>query len=135
MRILIDCDICIDFLTGRTPYFNNAKKVFWEIENSELQAVVSPESFSNIFYVLRRTYSTHLIVSYLKDLESLVQISAMNGQVIKLALDSGWKDFEDAIQYYCAIQSECDSIITRNAKDYEKSELPVFSPYKFLNRE
>jgi hypothetical protein len=49
------------------------------------------------------------------------------------ALDSKFTDFEDALQYFSAIQSnKVNVIITRNTSDYKKSALPVFTPYEFL---
>ena len=52
---------------------------------------------------------------------------------IIVALNSDFKDFEDALQNYAAeINGEISLIITRNTKDYKKSELGVMSPEDFL---
>jgi len=49
--------------------------------------------------------------------------------VIKKLLKSEFKDFEDAIQYNCALtRSKIDFIITRNSKDFKKSTLPIMNP-------
>jgi hypothetical protein len=49
------------------------------------------------------------------------------------ALDSKFTDFEDALQYFSAVNSnKIDAIITRNIKDFKKSALPVFTPNEFL---
>jgi predicted nucleic acid-binding protein len=133
-KILIDSDVCLDFLTGRKPHHNYAQKLFWNIENSELSAFVSPESFSNMFYVLRKFYSPQKIISHLKNLRSFVTIAVFSPKVIDSALDSGWNDFEDAIQYYSALESECNAIITRNTSDFKKSEIPVYTAYNYLNK-
>jgi len=72
-------------------------------------------------------------------LEALEKIShdvtslPVNETIIKQALNSGFRDFEDAVQYYCALQiSKCEVIITRNPKDFESSNLPVTTPQRFL---
>lgn len=39
--------------------------------------------------------------------------------IIDKSLSSGFTDFEDALQYNCALQSECGVIITRNVKDFQ----------------
>lgn len=134
MKILIDSDVCIDFLTGRAPHFMYAQKLFWKAENNQLDAVVSPESFSNIFYVLRKFYTSEHIITKLNGMRSLVEVANLNGSVIDQALNAGWSDFEDAIQHFFAIDSSCEAIITRNSRDYKKAKLQVLTPYQFIER-
>ncbi|HLR25313.1 MAG TPA: PIN domain-containing protein [Fodinibius sp.] len=134
MKILIDSDVCLDFLTGREPYFNTAKRLFWKIEDTEVVGLVSPDSFSNIFYVLRKYYKRTIIISKLKGFRELISVAPLSEQHIDQALYSGWTDFEDAMQYFCAREANCSSIVTRNTDDYSKSELPVFTSFEFLNQ-
>ena len=134
MKILIDSDVCLDLLTGREPYFNTAKKLFWKIEDTEVVGLVSPDSFSNIFYVLRKYYKRTTIISKLKGLRELISVAHLSDQHVDKALDAEWTDFEDAMQYFCAREANCSSIITRNGDDYASSNLPVFTPKGFLNR-
>jgi len=49
-----------------------------------------------------------------------------------LALKPDFKDFEDAVQYAAAKQVNADFIITRNIKDFRKSDIPIASPDSFL---
>lgn len=134
MKILIDSDVCIDFLTGRAPHFTYAQKLFWKAEEKQLDAVVSPESFSNIFYVLRKFYTVELIVTKLSKMRSLVEVENLRGSAIDQALVAGWSDFEDAIQHFYAIDSSCEAIITRNTRDYKKAKLQVFTPFEFIEQ-
>ena len=41
-------------------------------------------------------------------------------------------DFEDAIQYEIAKENQQEIIITRNTKDFRKSDVPVFTPEEYL---
>jgi len=134
MKVLIDSDVCIDFLTGRAPHFTYAQKLFWKAEEKLLDAVVSPESFSNIFYLLRKFYNVELIVTKLSEMRSLVEVEDLRGSAIDQALLAGWSDFEDAIQHFYAIDSSCEAIITRNARDYKKAKLQVFTPFEFIEQ-
>src|ERR1035437_5630608 len=66
-------------------------------------------------------------------LSKLGIILKVDDHTIKNAITSGFPDFEDSIQYFCALESKkIDVIITRNIKDYRHSELPVMSPGDFL---
>jgi predicted nucleic acid-binding protein len=53
-------------------------------------------------------------------------------KVIDLSLVSDFKDFEDAVQYYSAIQVKADCIITRNKSDYAGDKISVLTPEEFL---
>lgn len=134
MKILIDSDVCIDFLTGRSPHFAYAQKLFWKAENKQLDVVVSPESFSNIFYVLRKFYTAEQITPKLTEMRLLVELEDLSGSVIDQALNAGWSDFENAIQHFYAIESSCEAIITRNFRDYKKAKIHVITPFEFLEQ-
>ena len=54
--------------------------------------------------------------------------------MILAALNSNFKDFEDAIQYHTALENELDLIITRNKKDFKTSALPVLTAKEYLKK-
>jgi hypothetical protein len=57
----------------------------------------------------------------------------MDQKQVLAALESKFTDFEDALQYFSAIQSnKVDVIITRNTKDFKLSKIPVFTPQEYL---
>jgi hypothetical protein len=69
----------------------------------------------------------------LNELSKLLGILKVDDDIIKSALASDFKDFEDAIQYYTAQEyKRIDIIITRNIKDYKNSSLPVMTPETFM---
>jgi predicted nucleic acid-binding protein len=52
--------------------------------------------------------------------------------VLDKALSSSISDFEDAVQFYTAVYSDADYIITRNVKDFPQDSIPVLTPTEFL---
>ncbi len=56
----------------------------------------------------------------------------MDEKIIDLSLASDFKDFEDAVQYYAAVQAKAECIITRDKNDYNKGRLPVLTAEEFL---
>jgi len=50
-----------------------------------------------------------------------------------LALNSEFDDFEDAIQYFSALQNEIEILLTRNLKDYKKAQITVLTAQDFIN--
>lgn len=41
-------------------------------------------------------------------------------------------DLEDSMQHQSAVSSGLDYIVTRNIKDFEKSDIPAVTPEEFL---
>ena len=54
--------------------------------------------------------------------------------MVQSALTSEFKDFEDALKNFSAINDgTIDVIITRNIKDFKHSDIGVLTPENFLN--
>jgi hypothetical protein len=47
-------------------------------------------------------------------------------------LISNFNNFGDAVEYFSALHHNCDSIITRNKKDFKNATIPVMTPAEFL---
>jgi predicted nucleic acid-binding protein len=132
-RVFIDTDILLDLISGRSPFGKEAASLFVLIDQKLISACTSSLSFSNLYYILRKFASHQKVIAQLDTLEKMLKIQEVNGRMIKSALRSRFRDFEDAIQYQCAASDpEISAIITRNIKDYRYSELPVMSPATFL---
>ena len=64
----------------------------------------------------------------------MVEVLPTTDKIIDLALASDFNDFEDAIQFYTALESNLHVIITRNKKDFKNNLIPVFSAKEFLKK-
>ncbi len=132
-NVFIDTDVIVDFLTDRKPFSLESAKIFSLIDQKKIKGCVSSLSFSNLYYVLRKFGTHKKVISSLQDLSELVGILKVDSDIVKSALTSDFKDFEDSIQYFAAQeQKKVDCIITRNIKDYKDSSLPVMTPETFL---
>ena len=131
--LFIDTDVIIDFLIDRKPFSREAAIIFTLIEQKKLKGYVSSLTFSNLYYVLRKFESHNKVISKLDSLSKMLTIVKVEEQTIKKALASGFPDLEDSIQYFSAIENrKIDVIITRNTKDYKKSDISVMTPGDYL---
>jgi predicted nucleic acid-binding protein len=131
--LLIDTDVIIDFLIDRKPHSREAAILFTLIEQKKLKGYVSSLTFSNLYYVLKKIESHSRVISKLDSISKMLTILKVDQQTIKDALASRFLDFEDGIQYYCALDfRKVDVLITRNTKDYKNSEIPVMTPADYL---
>ncbi|WP_291399879.1 PIN domain-containing protein [Daejeonella sp.] len=132
-RILIDTDVILDFFFNREPFAESAAKVLSLCELKEIKAFVTPVIISNVYYLLRQTAKHEKIIEKLKLLVSITDILIIDKKVVMQALNSDFKDFEDALQNYSAeLDKEIDLILTRNTKDFKNSSLAVMSPEDYL---
>ena len=73
-----------------------------------------------------------MVLDLIKRLLMVVSIAAVSEQEIRNALETGWKDFEDAVQYSVALLNEMEGLVTRNPKDYEGTDINIWSPEQVL---
>jgi predicted nucleic acid-binding protein len=132
-NLFIDTDVIIDFLIDRKPYSREAAIIFTLIDQKKLKGNASSLTFSNLYYVLRKFESHKKVLTKLESITKILTILNVGEQNIKDALESGFPDFEDSIQYFCALDcKKVEVIITRNTKDYKNSILSVMTPGDFL---
>ena len=132
-NILIDTDVILDFFLDREPFSENAAKILSLCEKKEIIGFVTPVIVSNVYYLLSQKGKQEKVIEKIKILLSLLEILIIDKNSIMVALDSDFKDFEDALQNYAAeINGKIDIIVTRNTKDYKKSELGIMNPEEFL---
>lgn len=132
-RILLDINVCLDFLLKREPFSDSAGRIFQAVEHERLKALISAISFDTMFYVLRPSLGSQEATNRLQELTLYINIGTVNKKVVYNALKAGWRDLEDALQYHTAIISNCDALITRNTNDFTPTGIPVLTPSEFIS--
>lgn len=134
MRVFVDTNILIDYVCARKDYCAIAERLFISGLCDEHKLIISDLSYVNTFYVGHQYgYSKEDLLNVLQKVESFCETAEMNSDVLHAALYSGWKDFEDSMQYHSAIASMAECIITRNKKDFKSSLIPVLSIEELLD--
>ncbi len=132
-RSLIDTDVILDFFFDRMPFSDYAAQIFSACESKLIQGCVTPVIFSNTYYLLRQTARHAKVIEKLNQLLTITDVLIMDKKVVYQALNSGFMDFEDALQNFAAVnKGNIDAIITRNVKDFKKSEIGVLTPDSFV---
>lgn len=131
--VLVDTDVLLDFYLDRKPFSDDSLQLLLKCEQKQFRAFITPVIVANTYYILRRHATHHYVVERLQILLNTISVLAMDQKQVLAALDSKFTDFEDALQYFSAVNSnKIDAIITRNIKDFKKSALPVFTPQEYL---
>lgn len=131
--VLIDTDIILDFFFDRKPFSEEASRLLSLCEKGEVKGFVTSIMLSNVYYLLRKTASHEKVIENLKILMNIIDVTTTNKKTVIEALNSIFKDFEDALQNFSAInEKEIKVIITRNIKDYKSSTLSIMTPESYL---
>ena len=131
-RIFIDTNVIIDVLMQRDGYLSSAR-VLALAKNEDTTLFVSVLTMANLAYILRKSLKGDSFYAEMRKLSCLVNVADTTNNHFLSALDLQAKDFEDALQYYCAIFNECDIIVTRNKKDFAFSSIGVLTPEELLH--
>ena len=132
-QIFLDTNVIIDFLADRKPFSVAAARIFNFAILGKIKLYISAVSYNNIYYILRQSFSNDETIKLLDELSEMTEIADVTKSIIKKSLKSDLKDFEDAIQYNCALSlHKIDFIITRDTKDFKKCALPIMNPEEAL---
>ena len=133
MRILLDTNILLDYLTEREPFFPVAYQIISGCKNKEYDGVIAAHSIVDIFYILRKHFTSLERRKMLLAFMEFMTIEAVDESKLYRALkNEQFTDFEDCLQTECAKAMQVDCIITRNVKDYVFSDVTILSPDEFL---
>ncbi len=121
-------------LAERKPFYKEAAVLFTLADKKQLTLYVSALTFANTYYILFQLLKAEKTKRILRKLKLIVQVLSLNEKIIGLSLnDNDFKDYEDAIQYFTALENGTNVIITRNLKDFQKAKIPVMTPAQFLS--
>ena len=131
-RILVDTNVVLDLLGNRKEFLQEAKELFTLGDKGEVKLCVSSLTVATTYYILSQRLKVAETRKIIRRFKVLVEVLGVDDKIIELSLDSEYKDFEDAIQYYCAIENNIGLIITRNQKDFKHSKIPVLSAKEYI---
>jgi predicted nucleic acid-binding protein len=132
MKVFVDTNALLDVLAKREPFYADAARIWSMAERGQIEAQVSVISFNNIYYVIRRAANRKTADQALRLMRNVFTAVPLNVQVLNQAIDAGFSDLEDAIQFHSAVHARADCLITRDAEHFTAAMFPVLTPSEFL---
>ena len=132
-NVFVDTNILIDVFTQREDFYINSARVLSLIDKGKFKGFVSALTYPNIHYILRKILGKRKAIETLEKTKTICDTVPLDIKCIELAIVSDFSDFEDAIQYYSAVNSNCVCIITRNPKHFKRGEISALNPEEFLS--
>lgn len=134
-NLFIDTDVAFDIISKREPHYVYSIQILQLAADGKVKLFISESSIANLFYLSFDIYKIKDAVLKLSDFVGACDLLVAGKQNILGALRSEFKDKEDALQYYTALNANLKYLITRNIKDYKygDGEISVFTPAQFLD--
>lgn len=132
MTVLLDTNIIVDVALERQPHFEASQQVLLLVEQGQIEGYISASTFGDLYYIIRRSRGREWTTDFIDWLVTYCQIATVNEAVIRMALTSNFRDFEDAIQYSTAIVNQLDAIVTRNPQDFPVTTPRILTPNQLI---
>lgn len=131
MNVFLDTNILIDFVDNRDKR-DYAKRIIELGMQGEITLFASYLTYANMAFILRHR-SREEKYRLLREARQNIVVVAPTVEQLDYALGHEAKDFEDLLQYRCALEADCDVIVTNNTDDYEEfCQLPFFTSEDFV---
>jgi predicted nucleic acid-binding protein len=132
IKTFIDTNIFLDILCKREKFVDDALSIFDMAVDNQIELLISDLSIANIKYITRKEIPIDKFYDLIKTFRPIFTIVPLGADVIDKALDLRANDFEDALQYFSAVQANADCLVTRNIKDYGFAKIEVLNSQTFL---
>lgn len=135
-KLFLDTNIFLDVFLQRTPDWEDAEMILQLAAKRRIDVFSSANNLVNVIYALRKQKLTQAQIIELMQLTlTYVQLADTTNRSFNEALNAGFPDLEDAVQYFTALQIKgIDYFISSDLKDYKKAsaQLPVITAEKFI---
>lgn len=132
-KVLFDTNILLDVFLEREEHFEESATLLASVYQGQIIGYVTSQTYADMYYFLRKYLGASEARKGIQRVFTSFHTIAISEAIIKQSLDSEWKDFEDALQYYAALSSHVEYIITRNVKDFKRGDgVKVLDPTFFL---
>lgn len=133
-KVFVDTNVILDYYLNREGA-DDAEKIFTAAYNGGIALFASVLTFANFAYVAKRGHTQEDVYMALDEFEKRVTALPMDKRQLRSAIDNHCKDFEDMLQYQCALAAGCDVVVTNNTKDFrEFCQLPLMTSREFLQQ-
>ncbi len=133
MKILLDTNIVLDILLKREKFFLRSREIFILVEEKKVEGFLSASSFITIYYLISKYLSKKEADESIEILLKLFDVTYLDKNIIKNAVENNEVDFEDSVIYTSAYYEGIDYIITRDKRGFKNSKVECLNPENFLS--
>ena len=133
-KIFFDANVLIDLINGANDLNNISLILFTKIRLQKTLLYASPTSFAITYYFISKNLANKKLINKIAvDLFSPFIFTKEDNGIMEKVKKSSFSDLEDGLQYFSALDSGVDAIITKNHFDFSRSTIPVYHPLQFIS--
>ncbi|MFC5625359.1 type II toxin-antitoxin system VapC family toxin [Algoriphagus winogradskyi] len=133
-RIFLDSNVALDLVANREPFVEDSLPFLTLVADGEAQLFISEVSLGLLIYMSFDRYKLVDAKEKLLQFNGFCKVISGGEQAFLRAMNSDFKDKEDALQYFTAIENKMDFLITRDLKDFKTAnQIPVLTPKQFFS--
>jgi len=132
VNVFLDTNVVLDVFAKRQPFYADSARVWALAERGKIHGLLSALGMTNLYYVVQRLSSRKAAMEMLRTVRGSVALTPCDGSVLNLAIDAGFGDFEDAVQYFSARAAGADVLVTRDTGHFPEDDLSAMTPAAFL---
>lgn len=130
-KVFVDTDVILDLYVARQPFHEASLRFFSRLVQGG-NGFTSALVISNVHYVLSKIKNRRYALERVRALRKLVSVAPVDQEIVDAALAGAGKDFEDDIQYQCALRNGMDVFVTRNTRHFPVGPLTFTSPAEYV---
>jgi len=127
-RVLIDTNVILDVLFERKPHLAASVAVWEAVESGGAEGYLAAHAITTIHYLAQKQLGARRAKRVITSLLQVFEVAAVDGNVLRDALQHEAHDFEDAVSEAAARAAGCEAIVTRDPKGFRTAGLPVLTP-------
>jgi predicted nucleic acid-binding protein len=133
MKLFLDANVLISVLNKEYPLFTLSSRILSLADTKRFEVYTSPICLAIAFYFAEKKYKSKLAKEKIEILCDHIEIAEATASSVKNCLGNPKvNDFEDGLEYYAAVESKCDCIITENESDFYFSDIEVLNCHGFF---
>jgi len=135
MRLFIDANVIVSVLNKEYPLFTYSSRILSLAGNTRYKLFTSPVCLAIAFYFAEKKYKAANAKEKITLLSTHIELAEINKAAVKkTAANPKILDFEDGLEYYAALGSNCKCIITEDVEDFHFSEIEVLNCEQFFRK-
>ena len=135
MRIYLDANVLVSVLNKEYPAYMYNARILSLADNRKYTLYTSAVCLAIAYYCSEKKHGSTVAKNKIALLLQHTSIAPCAHKEAQLAITNKTiNDFEDGMQYYAALHSNCEVIITDNTKDFYFSTIPALQPEQFFNQ-
>lgn len=135
MKVFLDANVLVSIVNKEYPLYTSASRIISLADRRGFLFYTSPVCLAIAFYYSEKRSGAIVAKEKVRLLVQKMRVAAVNEMEVQNALaKKSIHDFEDGVEYFAALNENCQCIVTQNLSDFYFSEVEIATCEDFLEK-